>query len=202
MSGSPHLESGRTRQKARTRNALVAATRRLLADGAEPTIEQAAAAADISRTTAYRYFSTQRDLLLAAHPQIDATSLLSDGAPDDPGERLDAVLAEHLRITVDWEPQLRASLRLSLEPGAARVALRGGRAIGWIADALTPLATTRPDLDVRRLAVAIRSVAGIEPLVWLTDVAGLSTAAACRQMTANARAVFDAAVGPPVNGAA
>ena len=56
--------------------------------------------------------------------------------------RLDQVMrAFPTAITLDWEPQLRTSLRLSLEPGAPRPqpVLRQGRAIGWIAGALTPL---------------------------------------------------------------
>jgi AcrR family transcriptional regulator len=62
-------ESGRTRQKQRTRNELIASARELIArGGAAPTVEQAAAAAAISRTTAYRYFPSQRALLAAAHP--------------------------------------------------------------------------------------------------------------------------------------
>ncbi len=46
--------SGRRHQKARTRDALVAAARALLAQGTTPTVEEAAAAAAVSRTTAYR----------------------------------------------------------------------------------------------------------------------------------------------------
>jgi hypothetical protein len=49
-----------------------------------------------------------------------------------------------------------------------------GRAVGWIEDALAPLQGTRPDIDIHRLAVAMRSVTGIESLIWLTDIAGLS----------------------------
>ena len=80
------------------------------------------------------------------------------------------------RVTLDWEPQLRTSLRLSLEPGAEQPVLRQGRAIGWIEDALAPLRTTHPAVDAHRLAVAIRAATGIEALVWLTDIAGLSRA--------------------------
>src|SRR5262245_12054774 len=137
----PYESSGRTKQKGRTRQALVEAARRLLAAGSTPTVEAAAEAAGISRTTAYRYFPNQRALLVAAHPEIQHRSLLPEPAPPDPYARLDLVLDEFLRITVEWEPQLRTSLRLSLEPEADLPPLRQGRAIGWIEDALTPLAT-------------------------------------------------------------
>ena len=58
----PYESTGRTRQKARTRAAMVAATRELLAEGVAPTVEQAAERAAVSRTTAYRYFPNQRAL--------------------------------------------------------------------------------------------------------------------------------------------
>jgi AcrR family transcriptional regulator len=98
----PYEATGRSQQKARTRLALVAATRRLLADGVTPTVEQAAATASISRTTAYRYFPNQRELLLAAHPQIEQSSLLPENPPDDVAARLDLVMRAFTRITLDW----------------------------------------------------------------------------------------------------
>ncbi|OLE25487.1 MAG: TetR family transcriptional regulator [Actinobacteria bacterium 13_1_20CM_3_71_11] len=191
----PYESTGRRDQKARTREALVAATRRLLADGVNPTVEQAAEAARISRTTAYRYFPNQRTLLLAAHPEIEQASLLPDDPPADVADRLDQVMRAFARVTLDWEPQLRTSLRLSLEPGAEQPVLRQGRAIGWIEDALAPLRTTDPEVDVHRLAVAIRAATGIEALVWLTDIAGLSRAEAVELMRWSARAMLDAARG-------
>ncbi|MDP9814300.1 TetR/AcrR family transcriptional regulator [Spirilliplanes yamanashiensis] len=191
----PYESTGRIQQKTRTREALVAATRALLAEGVEPTVEQAAAAARISRTTAYRYFPGQRELLLAAHPEIDRTSLLPADAPADVERRLDLVVRELARINLDWEPQLRAALRLSLEAGRSGEppVLRGGRAIGWIEDALGPLRDTHPGIDVRRLAVAIRAAAGIEALVWLTDVAGVGRAELADLASWSARALLRAA---------
>jgi hypothetical protein len=44
------------------------------------------------------------------------------------------------------------------------------------------------EAQLRRLAVAIRSAAGIEPLVWLTDIAGLSRKDAVQVMRQSARA--------------
>jgi AcrR family transcriptional regulator len=192
--GVPYELSGRREQKGRTREALVTATRRLLAEGTTPTVEDAAAAARISRTTAYRYFPNQRSLLLAAHPQIQHRSLLPTDAPSDVDSRLELVMREFTGITVEWEPQLRASLRLSLEPHAEQPVLRQGRAIGWIEDALAPLRASHPTLDVHRLAVAMRSATGIESLVWLTDIAGLNRDEAAEVMRWSARAMLHAAL--------
>jgi AcrR family transcriptional regulator len=190
-------QGGRTEQKARTRSALVAATRRLLAAGRSPTVDEVAAAAGISRTTTSRYFPNQRALLMAAHPQIEQRSLLPADPPSDPAERLDLVLDEFLKITVDWEPQLRASLRASLEPGAGLPPLRQGRAIAWIEEALNPLRKELSETEVHRLALAIRSATGIEALIWLTDVAGLTRSEATKLMRWSAQGLLRSALTDP-----
>lgn len=192
----PYERSGRTNQKSRTRQALVAAVRELMAQGQTPTVEQAAARAGVSRTAAYRYFPNQAALVLGAHPETGRPSLLPADAPGDPHARLDLVLDAHLRTLLEWEPQLRATLRVSLDPATTpgSLPLRQGRVIGWLEDALSPLRESRPDVDVHGLAVAIRSAAGIEPLVWLVDVAGLDRQDAVRLMRRTAHALLDSAL--------
>jgi AcrR family transcriptional regulator len=190
----PYESSGRTAQKSRTRLALLDAARELLAAGLTPTVEDVAERAGISRTTAYRYFPSQRSLLLAAQPTIAPETLLPAEAPTDVKDRLDVVMAAFTHYNLTWEPQLRTSLRLSLQPAADQPVLRQGRAIGWIAEALTPLRETHPHIDIRTLAVAIRSATGIETLVWLVDIAGYTRDEAADTVKATARALLDAAV--------
>jgi len=191
----PYERSGRRNQKARTRAALLEGARTLLGQGLIPNVDDVARESGISRTTAYRYFPNQRALLGAVRPEIDQSSLLPDPAPNDPRERLELAMREAVRITLEWEPELRASLKVSLEEWQTGApVLRRGRAIGWIEDALTPLQETRPDIDVHRLAIAIRSATGIESLIWLVDVAGLTRDDAASLLHRNALAVFDAAL--------
>ncbi len=192
----PYELTGRRNQKARTRTALVDAARELLSSGTTPTVEEAAEAAAVSRTTAYRYFPNQRALVVAAHPEVDRDSLLPEDPPEDPVQRVDLVLHATNRIVRDWETQLRAALRLSLDPDAdpTEPVLRRGRVIGWLADALEPLATTHPDLDRERLAVAIRAATGIEAFVWLVDVAGYPREDALELLHGNGRAILRAAL--------
>jgi AcrR family transcriptional regulator len=190
------LEGGRTNQKLRTRNALIAAAREVIARGGSPTVEDAAAAATISRTTAYRYFRNQAELLAAAHPEVTLTSLLPDDPPADAAARLELVVHELTRILLDTEAQQRTMLRLSLEqrspPGS--LPLRRGRAIGWIEEALHPLRGRLTKRELRRLVLAIRATVGIEALVWLTDVAGLSRKEAVSNMRWSAQALLSAAL--------
>ena len=66
----------------------------------------------------------------------------------------------------------------------------GAERIGWIEDALAPLRGRLPDPELRRLVLAIRATTGIEALVWLTDIAGLSREEASELMRSSARALL------------
>jgi AcrR family transcriptional regulator len=199
----PYEAGGRTAQKRRTRDALVAAARDLVAAGMTPTVDEAASMASISRTTAYRYFPNRRALLVAAHPETGLASMLPPDAPEDPAARLDLVTRAFTRLIVETEAQQRTMLRLSLEADPAEQAtlpLRQGRAIVWIGEALAPLRDQLSDVELHHLALSIRSVIGIEALAWLTDIGGLSRPQAVELMCWAARSLLSAAISssPPV----
>lgn len=189
----PYETTGRTAQKMRTRKALIDAARALIVSGVTPTVEDAAAKASISRTTAYRYFPNQRDLLVAAYPAAELSSLLGDHPPDDVAARLDLVVGEYLRLTIDNEAALRTALRLSLELDEAErqnLLVRQGRVINWLKEALEPLSRQLSEQAMTRLVYAIRASAGIEALVWLCDVAGLSRDEATELMMWSAQSLL------------
>lgn len=197
---TPYEASGRSAQKTRTRDALVAAARDLVAGGITPSVENAAAAACISRTTAYRYFPNKRALLLAAHPEVAATSMLPANPPVGPAARLDAVVRNFSAMLLDTEPQQRTMLRLSLEADAtqrAALPLRQGRAIPWIAEALDGLVDDLSEEQLHQLVLSIRATIGIEAIVWLVDVAGLSRNDAVALTRWSAQALLDKATKVP-----
>jgi hypothetical protein len=191
--------SGRSAQKGRTRSALVAAARILVAAGVTPTVEEAAAAASISRTTAYRYFPNKRALLLAAHPEVGVPSMLPPDPPSDAATRLDLVVAAFTEMIRKTEAQQRTMLRLSLEDATERgeLPLRQGRAIGWIGEALEVLRGRLSDAELDQLVNAIRATVGIEALVWLVDVAGVSRPDAAALMRWSASALLEVALTNP-----
>lgn len=192
-----YADTGRSNQKARTRAALVAAARRLLERGATPTVEEAASAASVSRATAYRYFRNQHELLVAAHPEVDATSLLGEDPPQDPAARLDRVVEGLARIFLDAEQSYRAMLRLSLETDAAdrgELVLRKGRRLLWIEDALAPLRGRFRAEEFERLVYAVSATVGIEALVALLDLAGLTPERAVEVMRWSAGALLRTAL--------
>jgi len=197
---TPYEIGGRSAQKARTRDALVAAARDLVAAGVTPTVEDAAAAASVSRSTAYRYFPNERALLLAAHPEIVATSMLPANPPEDPAARLDAVVRNFSAMILDTEAQQRTMLRLSLEADTAErgaLPLRQGRAIAWIAEALDGLRGDLSDEQFRQLVLSIRATIGIEAIVWLVDVADLSRNDAIALTRWSAQALLQQAITVP-----
>ena len=194
----PYEQSGRVNQKHRTRTALIAATRELLAQGVTPSLEAAANAASISRTTAYRYFPNLRALLVATYPHIDAQSLLGPEPPEDPEARLRLVAEDQTRRILTYEPEMRAVLRLSLEPRSAdrpALPMNRGLRIGWIEDALAPLRGHMSEDELTRLVYGIGATLGIEAFVWLTDIALVPREEAAAIMRANAIGLLRSAAG-------
>jgi AcrR family transcriptional regulator len=195
----PYLHTGRTNQKARTRDALIAAARQLLARGVTPTVEAAAAEASVGRTTAYRYFPNSRALLAATFPEFEMDSLLGSDSPEDPLARLKSVAETLTHWCIEYEPEYRAQLLLALEGEPAdgeSLPLRRGRRIGWIEDALSPLKGRIPEPELKRLVLGIGATLGIEAFVWLTDMAGLSREEAGEVMRSNARTLLRSALEP------
>ena len=189
-------QTGRRRQKARTRTALIDAARALVKEGRSPTVEEAAEAASISRATAYRYFANREALLVAAHPEVEARSLLGDEPPTDPEARLDRVVTGLARLFLNSEASYRTMLRLSLESDAPgrQLALRKGRRYLWIEDALEPVRERLDSDEYERLKHALAAAIGIEALVALIDLGGLPRERAVEVMRWSARALLRAAL--------
>lgn len=88
-------------------------------------------------------------------------------------------------------------LRISLDRDADErdaLLLRQGRAIGWLEEALAPLGERLSEAALRRLVLATRATCGIEALVWLTDIAGLSRDEAVGVMRWSAAALLQTTV--------
>ena len=124
-------------------------------------------------------------------------SLLGADPPEDPSARLKIVAESLTRQLLEHEAELRAQLWLALEgepAGGESVPLRRGRRIGWIEDALAPLRGRVPQPELRRLIYGIGATLGIEALVWLTDVAGISREEAVEVMRSNASTLLRSAL--------
>ena len=177
-----HLAGGRINQKLRTRRDLLATASRLVAEGKQPTVTEVADAAEVSRRTAYRYFPTQQKLLVEAaldglRPAMEAAlAAAPEGLTEvDLAKRLDTLVRSMQQLTVENEQLLRTMIHLTvLEQTEAGTRRRGSRRVDWIELAVGSL---KPRLDkaaYARLVSALALITGIEALLVLRDIRGLS----------------------------
>lgn len=196
-------ETGRVNQKKRTRSVVVEAARALVRQGVTPTVAQAAEAALVSRTTAYRYFPTQESLLLelAASADVDDLEALAAEPVDADGaaDRAVELLRGFNRRVLDDEVQYRTALRLYLDQWLAAAAegdpspvVREGRRTRWLTSALAPLRGSVPDADLDRLVAALSVLMGMEAMTVLREVCQLSEDDALAVTDWAARALLDA----------
>jgi AcrR family transcriptional regulator len=181
----PTLATGRVRQKARTRRALLDAATQLIRDGKPPSMPDVAEAALVSPATAYRYFPSAQALWQEASLELVEpwTTDLVDNAGDDPAARLDAVVKTIGWHMLDEEVLYRGLVRAALErwfdqaalPEPDRTPVREARRPRWNAKVVEPLRTTFPAPFVDELMSALSLVWGTEALITLRDVARLDT---------------------------
>ena len=188
------IAQGRVSQKNRTRMALVTAASELMQAGKQPTVSEAAEAAQVSRATAYRYFPTH-ELLLAE------VALFAAGGPllpnrEDKDLPLPEVVARLVRRVGKWtysnEQHLRMLLRLSLDPESG--VRRPGHRREWIAEALKPARDRMDAKTYARLSRALTLLLGIDPVVVMRDIAGASEQEALDTLEWTARALVSCAL--------
>lgn len=170
----------RENQRKRTRAALLAAAAALMRDGGRPSVADVAAAADVARRTAYRYFPSSEQLhteaaLETIRPLMDAV-LAATG--DDPEVRLDHTVREMHRLAVQNEDLLRAMIRLTIDQRTRRtvpanVPVRGSRRVDWLEAALKPVRARLAPRAFARLISALTFCVGPEALIALRDIRGL-----------------------------
>ena len=189
---------GRANQKARTRTAIVDATRGLIQGGAEITMPAVARAALVSEATAYRYFPDLMSLLREAMAGIwpgpeEVLAGVADSA--DPVERVAAAAEVLLRRVLTAQGAVRAMISASItRPELAGA--RPGYRFGLIDYALAPLAGTLGAADPERFALLktqLAIVISAEALFTLTDMCGLAPEAAIATAVAAARTITSAA---------
>ncbi|MGV3490442.1 MAG: TetR/AcrR family transcriptional regulator [Devosia sp.] len=187
--------SERTNQKRRTRQALLAAARELLGEGATPSFQDIADRAGISRATAYRYYSDLDVLLQEAAldgiaAQIDRLRISS---PDDAtvsGEvRVERTVSRIVDMVLENEALFRVYLR-GVIVGDEREP-RGARRVRWLEEAL---GDALPRKQAKRVVQAISLLTGIETVIVTRDVLGLDDKATRELVNWTARAILAAAL--------
>ena len=192
------LRRGRGNQKLRTRRALLETATALIASGRRPTVAEVADATQVSRRTAYRYFPTQVKLMTEAaleglRPVMEAAL---EGAPAGMTTgaieaRVDTLVEEMQRLALANEALLRTMIHETvLHPSNDKQPPRGSRRVEWIEAAVQPLRARLSAAAYARLVSALALTTGIEALLVLRDIRGLSAAHAVQVSQWMARALL------------
>jgi AcrR family transcriptional regulator len=169
----------------------------LLRNGGTPTIDQIAAAADVSRRTIYAYFPTLDQLLLDAaagaisEAGVDA-ALQPRSQGDDAAARVEALAGTLLDQAPETLPLGRQIIALTVTAPRQDGTTRGYRRLAWIEQAVEPLRGRLTDEQHNRLVSALAVVLGWEAMIVLRDLRGLDPAAERTVTTWAARALVTA----------
>lgn len=172
---------GRAAQRDRTRRDLLAGARELLAAGQVTTVAAAADNANVSRTTAYRYFTSQEALLseAAVEPLIDEIAVIVRSVDPalDAVQRVDEIFRRATPLVLARQAPLQTMLRITLGR-SLRENLTGNaplQSVRWIHawDAvLEPLRErVTPPLYVL-MTRSLSALLGIETILAVKDACG------------------------------
>ena len=190
-----------------------AATFRLLLDtamaiiqksGHIPSVAEVAVRSNVSRATAYRYFTSRSALVTAViDSSLGPVRILASDNPSG-RERVHELFLQTFPRFKEFEPQLRAAAQLSLEQWALERAglleeepYRRGHRVRILQHAIEPLAPLMTPAVRNRLHRALSVVYGIEPYVILKDIWGLPDREVERIALWMADALIDAALREP-----
>ncbi len=154
---------------------------RLMQEGRTPSVSEVAEAAEVSRATAYRYFPSQAALVHAVVDEALGPILTWQSQSGDARQRVGELLHSSMPRIAEFEATFRAALKLSLEQAAQVDAgaeteprFTRGHRVELLKQALQPLRGALPPQQVNRLAQALSLMFGVEVLIILKDMWGLT----------------------------
>lgn len=191
---APGPEAG---ARGRTYRLLLAQAMELAADGRLVTVAEVAAAASVSRATAYRYFPSRSHLISAIVGESLGPVRRFESSAVDGRERVQDLFTKTFPRFRQFEPHMRAALQLSLEHWAlvrsgsiTEEPYRRGHRVAILTRIAAPLKSRMPESEFKRLLRALSIIFGIEPYVVLKDIWGCSD----REVQAIARWMADALI--------
>lgn len=186
---------------ARTHRRLIAEAMKLARHGSVVSVSEVAAAAGVSRATAYRYFPSHSRLIGAIVEESLGPVRGYDSREVEGIARVRDLFTQTFPRFREFEPQLRAALQLALDHAAREKAgildeepFRRGNRRAILSRAAGPLRASMHDKDYERLLKALSLVYGIEPYVVLKDIWGASNAEVDRIARWVAEAVIEKAL--------
>lgn len=188
--------------KARTRKHMLQAAIQLMQSGITPSVTEVAEAAEVSRATAYRYFPSQAALVQAVVDEALGPILKWQSDDPDPKKRIEDLLAASMPRIDEFEATFKAALKLSLDQWAQRQAgtlgneprFTRGHRVDLLKHVTAPLKDRVGPAGRERLEQALSLVFGVETLVVLKDIWGLTAAEAQSVAQWAATALVDATI--------
>jgi AcrR family transcriptional regulator len=182
---------------------MLQAAMNLMQSGITPSVTEVAEAAEVSRATAYRYFPSQAALVQAVVDEALGPILKWQSADPDPRNRIKNLIETAMPRIDEFEATFKAALKLSLDQWAQRQAgtlgneprLTRGHRVDLLKDVTAPLKGKVSAAKRERLEQALSLVFGVETLVVLKDIWGLSAAEAQTVAAWAATALVDATTG-------
>jgi AcrR family transcriptional regulator len=195
--------AGRPNQRRRTRKDLLDAASRLVKQGRNPSLEEVAEEALVSRATAYRYFDSVEALLVEASFDIaipQANDLFRDASIPDPVSRVQLVDRALHDVILANEASLRTMLVHSLgqvmrgKEGESPV--RQNRRSALIEAALKPARHRFKAGALETLSKALAFIIGTEGMIVAKDVLQIDDADARKVKRWAIRSLVEAAMKP------
>jgi AcrR family transcriptional regulator len=178
-----YLDKGRVDQKLRTRQRVLEAAARMIAQGQSPTVTEAADHAEVSRRTAYRYFRTQQHMLAEAALTLARAEIADMELPPEIDRRVDKTVRAVQSFVYQNEAALRLLVQMNIrQPLAGKSSGRKG-AVGprvnrvrFIENALSGVRGRMKEDEYERLVSALVLCMGIESAMALSYIRKLSPA--------------------------
>lgn len=154
---------------------------KLARHGSVVSVAEVAAAAGVSRATAYRYFPTHGALIDAIVAESLGPVRRFESREKDGARRIVDLFEQTFVRLTEFEPQLRAALQVALDHWARQksgllteTAFKRGNRRDLLARAAQPLAAAQGKRAHERMLKALSLVYGIESYVVLKDIWGAS----------------------------
>jgi AcrR family transcriptional regulator len=171
---------------------MVRTASKMLRNDMSPSVSDVAEAAGVSRSTAYRYFPTQADMLRAVVAEALGPILQWQEAEATSAALLTSLYRTAFPRLFEHEATFRAALRQSLENNAAEASLGRGHRRDLLAR--TVAKADLPAAQRPRLLQALSLTFGVEAVVVLKDIWGLDNKAAEEVALWAAQALLEAAL--------
>lgn len=182
------LDTGRSKQKQKTRQKILDTTKQLLQKGQNLSLEDVAEASGISRATIYRYFSNID--ILCSEASLDvftySTAAIFQETKDLPIiERILYIQNYFNDLALDNEPSFRKYLSIYLKQDMSnkKESIRGSRRTAALKLALIPYRNQLDSTVYNHLITAATALMGIEPIIISKDVCHLDNNEAKKSLT-------------------